>query len=341
MDLVLRRDPGSERARQRLVAVHHRLRPDARLRRHAHRQFRPRIALHGGRLHRRDPGAVAARMWFGPVSFWVGILVSALIVGLHRRHHRGAAAAAHLWRARAVPAARDLRRRARACRTSSFRSSARRISSGPRAPGLRAPVEILGRRFPSYELVLIAAGPAGARARLASAAQDPLRRAGARRDAGSRHGGGARRQSGAAVHRHAVSRRLPGRARRRAADPARRRQYGHGSVDHRRMLRRHRRRRHGQRAGRLSRRADHRPAAGLRHSDLPEDHARGGVPADGRGAGGAALRFVRPARDRSAAPTRSGIASRRPIALTADALRACGGVARPRRCCRWSAMPTC
>jgi branched-chain amino acid transport system permease protein len=30
---------------------------------------------------------------------------------------------------------------------------------GPRAPGLRQPVEILGRRFPSYELVLIAAGP--------------------------------------------------------------------------------------------------------------------------------------------------------------------------------------
>src|SRR5215213_8278685 len=30
---------------------------------------------------------------------------------------------------------------------------------GPRAPGLRAPVEILGHRFPSYELVLIAAGP--------------------------------------------------------------------------------------------------------------------------------------------------------------------------------------
>jgi branched-chain amino acid transport system permease protein len=29
---------------------------------------------------------------------------------------------------------------------------------GPRAPGLRAPVEILGRRFPSYELALIAAG---------------------------------------------------------------------------------------------------------------------------------------------------------------------------------------
>jgi len=30
---------------------------------------------------------------------------------------------------------------------------------GPRAPGLRAPVNILGLRFPSYELVLIAAGP--------------------------------------------------------------------------------------------------------------------------------------------------------------------------------------
>src|SRR3954447_1809382 len=30
---------------------------------------------------------------------------------------------------------------------------------GPRAPGLRAPVDILGRRFPSYDLALIAAGP--------------------------------------------------------------------------------------------------------------------------------------------------------------------------------------
>jgi len=30
---------------------------------------------------------------------------------------------------------------------------------GPRAPGLRQPVEILGQRFPSYELLLVAAGP--------------------------------------------------------------------------------------------------------------------------------------------------------------------------------------
>ncbi len=30
---------------------------------------------------------------------------------------------------------------------------------GPRAPGLRGAVDILGRRFPSYDLMLIAAGP--------------------------------------------------------------------------------------------------------------------------------------------------------------------------------------
>src|SRR5208282_6328075 len=30
---------------------------------------------------------------------------------------------------------------------------------GPRAPGLRDAVDILGRRFPSYDLMLIAAGP--------------------------------------------------------------------------------------------------------------------------------------------------------------------------------------
>src|SRR5580692_6583969 len=31
---------------------------------------------------------------------------------------------------------------------------------GPRAPGLRGAVDILGRRFPSYDLFLIAVGPA-------------------------------------------------------------------------------------------------------------------------------------------------------------------------------------
>src|ERR1700735_5307747 len=32
---------------------------------------------------------------------------------------------------------------------------------GPRAPGLRGAIEILGRRFPSYDLFLLAMGPAG------------------------------------------------------------------------------------------------------------------------------------------------------------------------------------
>jgi branched-chain amino acid transport system permease protein len=80
---------------------------------------------------------------------------------------------------------------------------------GPRAPGLRHGVEILGQRFPAYELFLIFVGPGGARAAVAADAPHALRRADPRRDAGPRDGGRARRQPGDAVHRHAVPRRLP------------------------------------------------------------------------------------------------------------------------------------
>src|SRR5215211_6228257 len=96
---------------------------------------------------------------YGPLSFWAGILVSALAVGLLgvamevlllRRIYRAPELFQLLATFGVVLVVQDL----------VIRIFGPQDILGPRAPGLRAPVEILGRRFPSYELVLIAAGPA-------------------------------------------------------------------------------------------------------------------------------------------------------------------------------------
>ena len=95
---------------------------------------------------------------FGPVTFWAGILVSALIVGiigvlievlLLRRIYGAPELFQLLATFGVVLVVQDL----------VVQVFGPQDILGPRAPGLRAPVEILGRRFPSYELVLIAAGP--------------------------------------------------------------------------------------------------------------------------------------------------------------------------------------
>jgi branched-chain amino acid transport system permease protein len=97
-------------------------------------------------------------LWFGPVSFWAGILAAALIVGLIgvllevlllRRIYRAPELFQLLATFGVVLVVQDL----------VVQAFGPQDILGPRAPGLRAPVEILGRRFPSYELVLIAAGP--------------------------------------------------------------------------------------------------------------------------------------------------------------------------------------
>src|ERR671916_1306569 len=95
---------------------------------------------------------------FGPVTFWAGILVSALVVGLIgvliemlllRRIYGAPELFQLLATFGVVLVIQDL----------VVQAFGPQDILGPRAPGLRAPVEILGRRFPSYELVLIAAGP--------------------------------------------------------------------------------------------------------------------------------------------------------------------------------------
>src|ERR671917_499747 len=95
---------------------------------------------------------------YGPLSFWVGILLSALVIGvlgiamevlLLRRIYRAPELFQLLATFGVVLVVQDL----------VVQVFGPQDILGPRAPGLRAPVEILGRRFPSYELVLIAAGP--------------------------------------------------------------------------------------------------------------------------------------------------------------------------------------
>jgi branched-chain amino acid transport system permease protein len=96
--------------------------------------------------------------WPGPAGFWIGILLAALGVGLLgilievlllRRIY----AAPQLFQLLAtfgiVLVMQDV----------VIMVFGPQDILGPRAPGLRAPVTILGHRFPSYELVLIAAGP--------------------------------------------------------------------------------------------------------------------------------------------------------------------------------------
>src|SRR5919206_889557 len=95
---------------------------------------------------------------YGPASFWAGILAAAVAVGLAgvlievlllRRIYGAPELFQLLATFGVVLVVQDL----------VVQVFGPQDILGPRAPGLRAPVEILGRRFPSYELVLIAAGP--------------------------------------------------------------------------------------------------------------------------------------------------------------------------------------
>jgi branched-chain amino acid transport system permease protein len=95
---------------------------------------------------------------YGPHSFWAGILLSALAVGLLgvlmevvllRRIYRAPELFQLLATFGIVLVVQDV----------VIAVFGPQDILGPRAPGLRGSVEILGRRFPSYELVLIAAGP--------------------------------------------------------------------------------------------------------------------------------------------------------------------------------------
>jgi branched-chain amino acid transport system permease protein len=93
-------------------------------------------------------------MSFGPTAFWSGILASAVLIGLVgvllevlllRRIYGAPELFQLLATFGVVLIVQDL----------AILIFGPEDILGPRAPGLRAPIEILGRRFPSYELVLI------------------------------------------------------------------------------------------------------------------------------------------------------------------------------------------
>ena len=198
----------------------------------------------------------------GALGFWGGIVATAIVVGAHRRADRDRAAAAHLPRARTVPAARHLRAGAGHQRRHALALGPGRSARPARARACAAPIEVLGRHLPSYDLFLIVIGPAGADRAAFRADAHALRPAGARRDAGPRDGRRARRQSGAAVHRRVRARRRARRPRRRAAGGARAGQSRHRPHRDQRRLRGGRGRRHGLDHRRLSRRRHHRRGQG-------------------------------------------------------------------------------
>jgi branched-chain amino acid transport system permease protein len=96
--------------------------------------------------------------WPGPPGFWAGILLAALGVGL-------VGVAIEVLLLRRIYAAPQLFQLLATfgivlvVQDVVIKIFGPQDILGPRAPGLRAPVMILGHRFPSYEIVLIAAGP--------------------------------------------------------------------------------------------------------------------------------------------------------------------------------------
>ena len=270
----------------------------------------------------------------GAFGFWGGDRRGRARRGADRRARRDGAAAAHLSRARTVPAARDLRPDPDGRGSRGADLGARRSRRPPRA-GLQGRGRFLRPEHPELRSVPDRARPGRARHSLAAVPAHALGRAGARGDAGPRHGRSARRQPEMAVHLRVRGRRLPRRARRRAADPARCRASRDGSAHHRRGLRRRGDRRPRQHRRRLRRGGAGVRAQRLRHPDLSEDLDHPGLPGDGGGADRAALGPVRQAgggRAQDAGPHRQSLAA-------ADVERAAGGARRAassRRCCRCS-----
>ena len=146
---------------------------------------------------------------------------------------------------------------------------------GPRAPGLRGSVEILGRSFPQYDLRADRHRAADARAAVVDADPHPLRNPGAGRHPGPRDGRRARCQPVVAVHRRVRPRRVPRRTRRRAAAAARAGQPRPRPGRDRRGLRGGGGRRHGQHSGRIPRGAADRRVEGGVHRHRPGEHRRG------------------------------------------------------------------
>ena len=145
---------GAQRALHRVRAVLCRRRPVADLRRHPHHQYRARVPLYAGDLHRLH---FATRIG-GGLGFWGGIVATALLVGvigalieilLLRRIYRAPELFQLLATFALVLVIND----------ATLWLWGPEDLLGPRAPGLRGAIEVLGRRLPSYDMFLMVIGP--------------------------------------------------------------------------------------------------------------------------------------------------------------------------------------
>ncbi len=293
---------------RRIDAVPRRRRAVADLRRHADRQLRARLVLHARHLRRvhdrrsHEPLAGGLDAWF-----WPSIVAAALGVGvvgalverlLLRRIYR----APELFQLLATFALMLV------VEDAVLYVWGPEDLLGPRAPGFGGAVDVLGRRFPTYDLLLIVVGPLVLLGLLwlllTKTRWGTLVRAAT---AGSRDGRRARRRPGVAVHRRLRARDAClaglGGALQLPREPANARPR---PRDDRRRVRRRGRRRHGLDPRRVRRRAaDRRDQGDLRRHRhrrrvrrrvlVLEADARRRVPRDGRRARRAAVGAARPA----------------------------------------------
>ena len=294
--------PAAERARQRDVPVPHRVRALADLRRHPHRQLRPRLLLHARRLPDLLAGRGAARR---PGGLLRGGAARGGPGGGARRPGRGPAAPARLQGARALPAPPHLRAGAGDRRRGPVPLGRRQQDRSERA----GPGRLGADRGPALSLLR----PRGHRLRTARRARPlaalpphALGRADPRRHPGSRDGRRARGGPVAALHLRVRAGLLPGRPRRRPPGPAAGADHRDGHLHHRGGVRGGGDRGHGIGLGRAARLAPHRRAQRLRRAPAAEDRHRADLRGDGGGAGGPAVGPAGPARD--PAPSRRAAA---------------------------------
>ena len=293
--------PGPERARQRVLSVPGGVGTVDHLRRHPHRQLRPRLILHAGGVHRLHTRRADRRL--GTWRLLGGLAAGGRRRGCAGRADRGHYPAPRLSRAGALSAARHLWRGADRPGPGGAglgpTGSARSARAGAARRGAHSRIE-LPRLRPAADR------PRPRRAACADAAlpADTLGHFGARRDTGPGDGDGARHPSGPAIHSGVPAGRLPRRTGRRGATASRLRASRDGPADHRRDVRRCRRGRPRQRSRRLPRVGVAGRAQCVRHRRLPAGQPGAGVPGDGGGSGGPPVGPARPAGGDAARPRR-------------------------------------
>ena len=164
--------------------------------------------------------SLAAALPPGGSGFYLAILAAALATGLVGGAGRGGPAAPRVPGARAVPAPAHLRAGPGGVGRRASSSGARTTRRARARPGSAGSVAVAGQLFPTYDLAMLAVGPAGGARALGALLPHALGHAHPCRHPGPRDGRRPRRGSVASLHRRVRARLVPGRARGRPAGAA-------------------------------------------------------------------------------------------------------------------------